>query len=59
MIPNIKKCRNLATDRFGHQYCKSTHICYRAICVSDMYATCFYHRGEIVTITSEQISKIQ
>lgn len=39
MIPLVKKCKNLTIDKRGEASCKSTHICYRSVCFSDMYLT--------------------
>jgi len=53
MIGLVKKCRNLKTDRFGHDYCQSTHVCYRTVCESNMFVTVLHLGAYIHTIRDE------
>lgn len=53
MIPFVKKCRNLRTDRFGQDYCNSTHVCYRTVCESNMFTTVLHLGAHIYTLRDE------
>ena len=57
MIPIVKRCPNLAQDEKGHYYCKSTHVCYRVVCLSTLFDTVLYLGAELHHITAEMASK--
>lgn len=48
MSQNVTKCRNLAMDKDGQWYCKSTHICHKGVCYSTIFETIIHANGRII-----------
>ena len=47
MTDMVKRCHHLCRDRKGGYRCKSTHICYRSVCLKDMFITVLHTPGHI------------
>ena len=44
----IKRCNKLTQDRTGKMYCRSTHVCYKTVCMEDIFMKVEHHFGGIV-----------
>ena len=44
------RCSKLATDKQGQMYCRSTHVCYKTVCMSDMFCQVRHEYGRIVLV---------
>ena len=53
MIGEVKRCRNLSKDSHGHNFCRSSHVCYRQVCSSDIFETVLHLGAYIYTISGE------
>ena len=47
MTDLVKRCHHLCKDRKGKYWCKCTHICYRSVCMKDMFITVVHSPGQI------------
>ena len=56
MIPQVKRCSRLVMDKDGRYWCKSTHVCYRCVCLSDMMVTVLHLGAYIHTITADMLN---
>ena len=52
MIDMVKRCHHLYRDKDGDYRCRSTHICYKTVCLKDMFTTVLHTPGHIETITN-------
>ena len=44
----VLKCKNLRIDPHGNLDCKSSHICYRSVCYSNIFETVIHKNGHLV-----------